>query len=432
MTGRSSTSSPIWRRRSSRSPEPRRTRLLGAARLIERSPSDICRIVAAAVVAATVFAIGARAEPYVPASDEMVLEQLPAPGDPRVGATRRLKDELDRRPADQALALQLARRYLDLGRAEGDTRYLGLAQGVLAPWWDDQEPPSALRLARAAVLRSQHHFAAALAELDALVARDPNHAQAQLDRANLLEIMGQAREAETACFHVMRLGASLAGQACLASAGSLSGLARASYADLLATLEIETTAEPAVRAWARTILGEIAARLGDAAAAERHFRAALDLGQPDLYLLATYADLLLDQGRPAAVLDLLGQQRLSDVLLLRRALARLALRDPGVAEDARKLRERFQAVRRRGDVPHLREEARFVLAFEQDAGRALQLASENWDSQRAPADARILLEAAAAAGQPAAAAPALAWIEASRIEDVVLARLAAELEELSS
>ena len=43
--------------------------------------------------------------------------------------------------------------------------------------------------------------------------------------------------------------------------------------------------------------------------------------------------------------------------------------------------------------------------------RALQLARENWATQREPADARILLEAALAAGDPAAARPVLDWLE---------------------
>jgi hypothetical protein len=226
---------------------------------------------------------------------------------------------------------------------------------------------------------------------------------------------------------VMRLRPGLVAQACMASAGSLSGIARGSYAELAAALAAWGGDDPAGRRWALTILGEIAARLGEAAAAERHFLDALALGQRDVYLLAAYADLLLDEGRPAEVVRLLEGEGAADLLLLRRALARREVGDPRAEEDRLALERRFQAVRLRGDVPHLRDEARFTLALQDDPERALELARANWERQRGPADARILLEAALAARVPEAAQPVLDWMAASRIEDVALARLAAQL-----
>jgi hypothetical protein len=91
------------------------------------------------------------------------------------------------------------------------------------------------------------------------------------------------------------------------------------------------------------------------------------------------------------------------------------------------LEARFAAIRLRGDVPHLREEARFELLLQEDAERALELARQNWARQRGPTDARILLEAALAARAPEAAGPVLEWLRATRIEDVTLNRLAERL-----
>jgi hypothetical protein len=114
-----------------------------------------------------------------------------------------------------------------------------------------------------------------------------------------------------------------------------------------------------------------------------------------------------------------------DGLLLRRALA---LRQSGqraaLAAAVAELDARFAAAERRGDGVHLREQARFELALRGDVGRALALARRNWEAQKEPADARILLEAAAAARAPAAARPVLDWIRAAGVEDVALARLA--------
>jgi len=55
------------------------------------------------------------------------------------------------------------------------------------------------------------------------------------------------------------------------------------------------------------------------------------------------------------------------------------------------------------------------------------LASRNFALQKEPRDARILLEAALASSEPAAARPALDWMAATGIEDPALARLAARV-----
>ena len=69
---------------------------------------------------------------------------------------------------------------------------------------------------------------------------------------------------------------------------------------LAATLDGAVRIDGAGRAWAETLLGEIAHRRGDPAA-ERHFRAALEANPRDLYLLGAYCDWLLDQQRAADV-----------------------------------------------------------------------------------------------------------------------------------
>ncbi|MDX1402820.1 MAG: hypothetical protein R3245_12925, partial [Kiloniellales bacterium] len=75
------------------------------------------------------------------------------------------------------------------------------------------------------------------------------------------------------------------------------------------------------------------------------------------------------------------------------------------------LQSRFDASKRRGESLHLREEARFTLYILKDATKALEMALANWEMQREPADARILLEAALQAQQQSAAAPVLAWLD---------------------
>jgi len=127
------------------------------------------------------------------------------------------------------------------------------------------------------------------------------------------------------------------------------------------------------------------------------------------------------------VLVLLKDKTRSDLLLLRLALAAKALDDPALKAWESELAARFDAARLRGDTVHQKEEARFALGVQGQAARALALAQENFAVQREPADARTLLEAALAAGQPAAAAPGLKWMADSGIESVVLRALAQQL-----
>jgi hypothetical protein len=113
----------------------------------------------------------------------------------------------------------------------------------------------------------------------------------------------------------------------------------------------------------------------------------------------------------------------SDGLLLRLAEAEAALKLPSAARLARMLDDRFAAARQRGDTTHRAEEARYQLRLRGDAREALRLAAENYKVQREPRDARILLEAAIAAGDAAAAQDARDWLRSSGFEDARLRTL---------
>ncbi len=81
-------------------------------------------------------------------------------------------------------------------------------------------------------------------------------------------------------------------------------------------------------------------------------------------------------------------------------------------------------MRARGDRVHLREEARYTLEILDKPDAALALALDDWRVQKEPLDARIVLEAALAAHQPAAARDVVDWIAATHLEDERLAVLA--------
>jgi Tfp pilus assembly protein PilF len=379
------------------------------------------------------FQPAAGAQPHTPTDDRQVLEHVRAradAADPRARELRTLRAALQREPRNEQAAAALVRRYTADALAEGDPRWMGYAQAALAPWWNDPAPPPALRVQRAVVLQYEHRFAQALADLDAVVAAEPTHGEAWSWKAAIHMVRADYAEARRACSALAPLASALIGAACGAYVDSMTGRAAEASRSLAAALESAREATPEERLWALTRLAEIDERRGDFAAAERSYRAALALKQPDVYLLAAYADFLLDRGRAAEVLGLLAGQDRADVLLLRLAIASHAARDARAAAWKSELAARFDAARARGDSSHEKEESRFALALLGDAKRALALARANHDKQREAADARILLEAALAARDKAAAQPVLQWMAAHRVESVALAALADRLRAL--
>ena len=203
----------------------------------------------------------------------------------------------------------------------------------------------------------------------------------------------------------------------------MSGRAVQAYDELKETLDKNASVSPADKVWMETALAEIAARLDRPGVAEAHFRRSLQHGAPDPYLKAAYADFLLDANRPAEVVRLLSEDLRIDGLLLRLALAEQALGAAALPGRVADLKARFDAARARGDRVHLREEARFYTALLKQPREGLRLAQVNWAVQKEPADARILLEAALAAGEPAAARAVVDWMRQNNLEDAPLARL---------
>jgi len=214
-----------------------------------------------------------------------------------------------------------------------------------------------------------------------------------------------------------------------ANVSSLTGGAHAACGLLRNALTAGSSASADEKSWALTALAEIEVRLGQNAEAETNFKNALALGQPDPYLLGAYADLLLDEGRASEVVEMLKNETRADALLLRLALAEAAVRpQPADLKDhMAALSARYEAGYLRGDFVHQREEARFALWLLKQPQAALRLAQTDWQVQHEPADIRILLESALAAGNPEAARPALDFIQTNHLEDEAFTQLAEQL-----
>jgi Tfp pilus assembly protein PilF len=386
----------------------------------------------------------ASANVRVPSDPNEVLEVLASPAssssssssssnnglavdDPRRLEIRELKRVLDQNPQEVRVAVRLARLNIQLARETSDPRYLGHAQAALAPWWvrDDQMyVPAPVLVLRATIEQSLHDFDSALHHLNNALAADPEDMQAWLTRATILTVLARYEEAERSC--AMIASASLARMVCETQIESLTGHAKEAYAKLDARLRGEETTRLDEKAWADSVMGEYAVRFGDPSLAEKHFKQALAMTPTDAYTRNALADLLIDAGgssRSAEVVTLLAGHENDDGMLLRLAIAERRAKLPNASAHIQMLEDRFDASRARGDVVHRREEARFWLDLKDDPTKALELAKANWQVQKEPWDARILLAAARAAKSPDAAAPVIAFLDQHKLEDPSIARL---------
>jgi len=380
----------------------------------------------------TLFAPVIVAEPYRPKDDALILERLPG----RLASTelqrlRELRALLARNPFDATAAAELAEAYYRLAQRTGDPRQIGYAQSALTPWPPGSSAPNDIRLVRALIAQFLHDFGSALNDLDIVLIADPGNVAALSYRAIIHLVKADYPRALADCKALALQMNGLVARACTPTVQAVTGQSGPARAGFKALLDQYPNAPVNERFWVLNRLAEIEQRLGRPAEAEKYFRLAAALGISDQYLMAGFAEFLLDQGRAPEVIELLQSQTQNDVLLLRLALAEKSLGHPDLKKHQEMLADRYAASRLRGDKLHLADEAIFALHFTRQPLEALRLALENWGQmQREPGDAKILMESAIAAKDPAGAAPALEWLRTSQHEDVVLRKLAAAIEAL--
>ncbi|MDL9999296.1 hypothetical protein QTI24_11825 [Variovorax sp. J22P240] len=378
-------------------------------------------LAAAALLLAAGVPLGAT--PRVPASDDTIVETLPAIASWSLGE-RRLRQALAQRPTDEATAIAAAQSYLELARTQGDARYAGYAMGALQAWDATaaaQTPPAVLVM-RATVAQFLHDFDAAETTLKSALAQQPRNAQAWITLATILRVRGRYAESDAACRALGQAGSALYGLACLAENAGLRGdhpSARDTLRGLLADPMVQGAQQAGTRQWLLTSLAEIEELAGRPTAAEAFYRQALQAERSG-YLLIAYSDFLLREKRPAEVPALLIKEPRSDAVLLRLAIAARRAAGMGIArQDSEELRARFDAAALRPGYAeaHAREGALFALDVEGDAKRALDLARANVRLQREPIDLLLLARAAAAANDEEARSELRALMQRTGLRD---------------
>lgn len=370
----------------------------------------------------------AHAAPRSPAQDTEVIERLPfRAGDTTARALSTLRAAVAQAPTDPQPAAELAHQYFNLAIAKGDPRYVGYADALVTRFTANM-PPKMLML-RGMVRQYRHDFQPALDDFAAALRIDADLAGAHAWRGAIYLVQANYPDAAKECEALQRLRRPVLQAGCAGLTLAYTGHLDSAYKTLQQALA--TASDDDHRLWLNTRLGEVAAWQGNTGLAQQHYRNALALGIDDGYLLAAWSDFLLDHGRAAEVATLLAKWESSDGLLLRLAEAESALKMPAAAAHIQALDDRFAAAKLRGDTTHRAEEARFQLGLRKNAREAVLLAADNYRVQKEPRDARILLEAALATRDNAAASSVLQWMQSGGFQGVDLLRLAKQFQPIT-
>lgn len=360
------------------------------------------------------------ATPYIPKNTAEVLETIPQPEG--YAEVRALQKRHEQEPDNLQVTYTLIDSYIKLGRQEGDPRYYGYAEAIVKPLLAQQKDKADIELLveEANILQHRHDFDAARVLLNKILRVSPTHPQAHLMRAVIAIARGDYQEAQTDCHAVLSPAyGALLGLTCVSMVDSLNGKLHPAYATLSDFYErFGFGASKEELGWTLSVLGEMAQRLGDNKAAEKYFRTALTTNAKDYYALAALSDLLLLEHRPDEVVLLLGDYTRQDNLLLRLALAEDQRKGPRRDEYIGIMKARIAASQERKETVHLRDYARFALILEDDKEGALRMAKENWKTQKEPADAHILIDAALATGQLDIVRDVMSWEQEHSYEDV--------------
>lgn len=346
-------------------------------------------------------------------SDDTVIATLGSTATPYPAELRSAAERARQSPDDRAAALDAARRYLEYGRLIGDARLVGAALGILTPWLEKSPDAEILNLA-ASSRQYVHDFAGAVALLDTVITADPRNAQALLSRANIRVVQGQFKVAEEDCKALARARRPDLAILCDTTVKALTAEAPASF-DRLERLVSSRAIDPALSGYADSLLAEIARFMEQRDVARQKFEAALGASPDDLRTLMILVDFDLDEGRYKEALARLEKAPVTDGIMVRQVAGYIGLGDAAAAERVGAvLRGRLAEAASVGETAHAREAARYWLLVK-DPAQALSFAKTNWTSQRELEDALLLMEAAKAANDPAAADPVLAWAAAEGV-----------------
>lgn len=357
-------------------------------------------------------------EPRTPNDDGEVLEIVKTSNNKGSSKLKKIREQLKISPNNIALASQLVRLYIEIGRENTDVRYYGYAQAVLSPWWNKKRPPAEILLLRATLNQQKHDYKSAIADLKLLLKQQPKNIQAWLTLSIIQQVLGNYESARSSCSALARTRSSWLSTLCHSQVLGFTGSAERAFKMQQSLLLQLGGSRLDLKQWVLGINAETALRLGRRKQAEALFKAALEINLRDAYLLRVYSDYLLAENRADEVIKLLKGEEQDSALLLRLAIAAQQLVKKDLTGKYQKLlTSRFKAASLRGSNLHERDEALYLLEFKGDISKGLSLARDNWSVQKEPDDALILLRLAIKSNSESDVGTIRNWMKNNKLQD---------------
>jgi tetratricopeptide (TPR) repeat protein len=378
----------------------------------------IMRLIAFVALAMSVVGQTGAAERFRPVAPDYVVLRVPAraTNDPIAVLERRHAET----PEDQSVVAELAGLYVQRARTQREARFFGRAEVLLQPWVAGADASPATLRVQADILQNRHDFAGALSLLNTAIERDSRDVSARLMRASVNVVEGHAAEARGDCAAVLAGGESAAGTACLAQVMGDTGKLTQAEALLSGLRARQDGLSADLRGWLAWLQADFADRRGDTRRSEMFLREALQATPYNEGVRSALADMLIARGAFLEALTIVDLPAPSIGLLARRARAEKALGRSSLESTRAQISDLLNLASRRGERPHLREEALIALDVEGDSERALALAKANFEVQRETIDARILARAARARGDREGLDIVTRWMRETGFEDAEL------------
>lgn len=330
-------------------------------------------------------------------------------------------------PKNLDAAARYARQTFLLGVTEGDLRWFGTAKAALLPWWTAPGLPADGHFMRGLVRQGFHDFEGGLADINAAIALDGTRAEFWSWRFAIHLLWADMPAARADCEQLAQRAGTQEGKACQAILAYRTGQAVDAVQALKALVAAPDFQGNLAQDWLRFHLGEAQRTAGQFAAAQATWTKHLARRPSAHAVRLSLVELLNARGEHAQAKRLATMPAPTDALLVQQLLASHALADADAPRLAQQVEDRMAAQALRQDPLIERPKMVYLIQFGKDVPAGLALALENWQAQKEPPDALLLVEAALKLKRPQEAVPVLDWMAKTGYTDPALAALAQQV-----
>ena len=337
------------------------------------------------------------------------------------------------RPDDVVLATTAARHAFVAALDQGDARWLGNAQAVLARWWKQADVvPAETLFVRGLVRQGLHDFAGAQIDIARAIEKDPQQPEYWSWHLAIDMVQARLQQAQKTCDQIGERFGEIEQQSCQAVLHYRTGHPQRAIALFNRLARHPDQQGPRAKEWIAFHLGEAYRVAGDRQRAVRVWLSHMqEANQQPHAMLVSAVELLNDLGRHEEAFTLNRRKARSDALLVQAIRTAQALQRPEADALVDEFKRRLAYQQQRGDLLNERPVIAFQLDVYDQPDQALALAESAWATQREPADAVLFARAAVRVKSGSAAKTLLAWRAETGYREPQLERLFTDLQAIS-